>query len=61
MNKKVATTFIEPWCQKIEQSKMQPFMTFVKTVKSYLSGIVNFVETDITNAIVDSNLERVTC
>ncbi|KAF3977422.1 MAG: transposase [Methylococcales symbiont of Iophon sp. n. MRB-2018] len=43
-NKKVATTFIEPWCQKVEQSKMQAFMAFVKTVKSYLSGIVNFVE-----------------
>lgn len=29
-------------------------MTFAKTVKAHLSGIVNFVETHITNAILES-------
>ena len=53
-NKQAATAFIECWCQEVEQSKIQPFMAFAKTVKSHLSGIVNFVETQITNAILES-------
>lgn len=53
-NKMAAIAFIEQWCQEVEQSKIQPFMTFAKTVKSHLSGIVNFVETHITNAILES-------
>ena len=53
-NKQTATAFINDWCSEVEQSKIQPFMTFVKTVKSHQSGIVNFVETHITNAILES-------
>jgi transposase len=53
-NKQAATAFIDCWCAEVEQSKIQPFMTFAKTVKSHLSGIVNFVETRITNAILES-------
>ena len=53
-NKQSATAFIEQWCREVEQSKIQPFMVFAKTVKAHLSGIVNFVETHITNAILES-------
>ena len=53
-NKKAAEAFIETWCMEVEQSKIQPFMAFAKTVRSHLSGIVNFVETHITNAILES-------
>ena len=53
-DKQSATAFIEQWCREVEQSKIQPFMAFAKTVKAHLSGIVNFVETHITNAILES-------
>jgi transposase len=53
-NKVAAPAFIEQWCREVEQSKIQAFRVFAKTVKSHLSGIVNFVETHITNAILES-------
>jgi transposase len=53
-NKQAALAFIDQWCREVEQSKIQPFMAFARTVKSHLAGIVNFVETHITNAILES-------
>ncbi|MCF6355452.1 MAG: ISL3 family transposase [Candidatus Polarisedimenticolaceae bacterium] len=53
-DKKSATAFIDHWFEEVEKSKIQPFMKFAKTVKSHLSGIINFVETRITNAILES-------
>jgi len=53
-DKETATAFIKQWCNEVEQSKIRPFIDFAKTVKSHLSGIINFVETHITNAILES-------
>ncbi len=53
-DKSTATAFIDQWFDEVEQSKIQPFMKFAKTVKAHLSGIINFVETKITNAILES-------
>jgi len=53
-DKEAATAFIEQWCAEVESSRIGPFMDFAKTVKAHLSGIANFVETHITNAILES-------
>ena len=53
-DKSAAAAFIDQWFDEVEQSKIQPFMKFAKTVKAHLSGIINFVETKITNAILES-------
>jgi len=53
-DKETAKAFIDYWCKEVDRSKIQPFMTFAKTVKSHISGIINFVETHITNAILES-------
>jgi len=53
-DKKSATEFINLWFEEVQESKIQPFMQFAKTVKAHLSGIINFVETHITNAILES-------
>jgi len=53
-DKESATAFISYWMSDVEKSKIQPFMSFAKTVQSHLSGIINFVETGITNAILES-------
>ena len=50
----MAKLFIQQWCRKVELSKIQAFMDFAKTVKAHLSGIINYVETHITNTILDS-------
>lgn len=52
--KRAAKTFIQLWCREVELSGIQAFIKFSKTVKSHLSGIINFVETHITNAILES-------
>ena len=52
--KKSAKIFIERWCRDVALSDIQPFMDFAKTVKAHLSGIINTVETHITNAILES-------
>ena len=48
-----ATGFLVDWCHEVEESKISPFMQFVKTVKSHWSGIVNFCETEINNGILE--------
>ena len=53
-NKRAAETFIQLWCRDVALSGIQPFMDFAKTLKSHLSGISNFVETHLTNAILES-------
>lgn len=53
-DKKSAAGFIDYWMSEVEKSKIQAFMAFAKTVKSHLSGIINFVETGITNAVLES-------
>ena len=53
-DKEMASAFIKQWCNEVEQSKIQAFIDFAKTVKAHLSGIINFVETHITNAILES-------
>jgi transposase len=53
-DKKSATLFINQWFEEVEQSHIPPFMKFARTVKAHLSGIINCVETHITNAILES-------
>ena len=53
-DKDSAISFIYQWFDEVEKSKIPPFMKFAKTVKAHLSGIVNFIETKITNAILES-------
>ena len=53
-DKDAAIAFINQWCNEVETSKIPAFMKFVKTVKAHLSGIINFIETKITNAILES-------
>ncbi len=53
-DKASATAFVDQWFDEVEKNKIPAFMKFAKTVKSHLSGIINFVETKITNAILES-------
>ena len=48
-----AEAFLKQWCEEVEKSKIPAFMKFVKTVRSHWSGIIHFVETKITNGILE--------
>lgn len=48
-----ANGFLKQWCQEVEAATIPAFMDFVKTLKSHWSGIVHFVESKITNGILE--------
>lgn len=52
-NKTAATAFLTQWCNEVETAKIPAFMAFAKTVRSHWSGIVHFVESRITNGILE--------
>ena len=52
-DKPSAEAFLKQWCTEVESSKIPAFMKFVKTVRSHWSGIIHFVETRITNGILE--------
>ena len=52
-NKADATTFLTNWCNEVEEAKIPAFMAFAKTVRGHWSGIIHFVESRITNGILE--------
>lgn len=53
-SKQSANIFIQQWCREVELSGIQAFISFSKMVRAHISGITNFIETQITNAILES-------
>ncbi|PJC03088.1 MAG: ISL3 family transposase, partial [Gallionellales bacterium CG_4_9_14_0_8_um_filter_55_61] len=52
-DKAAATTFLTNWCIDVEEAKIPAFMAFAKTVRGHWSGIIHFVESRITNGILE--------
>lgn len=52
-DKVVATAFLNSWCEEVELLNAPAMNRFVRTVKSHWSGIVQFVETRISNGILE--------
>ena len=52
-NKVSAEAFLRQWCTEVENAKIPAFMKFAKTVRSHWNGIIHFVETKITNGILE--------
>lgn len=48
-----AIAFLVEWCKEVDESGIEPFKQFAKTVKSHWQGIVNFCETEISNGILE--------
>lgn len=49
-----ASAFLSFWSDMAYESKIQPFIKFANTLKSHWSGIVNYIQTKITNAVLES-------
>lgn len=52
-NEEGARTFLIDWCQQAELAKIGPFINFAKTVRSHMSGIVQYANSRISNGILE--------
>jgi transposase len=52
-DKTAANAFLTQWCVDVEKAKIPAFMAFAKTVKAHWSGIIHFVESRITNGVLE--------
>lgn len=48
-----ASGFLAFWCDLAEESKIYPFVELARTIKSHWSGIINFIESKITNGVLE--------
>lgn len=52
-SKEAADAFLRQWCQEVEDAKIAPLMRFCNTVRAHWSGIVHFVESRISNGVLE--------
>ena len=52
-DKPSAQAFLAQWCAEVNAAKIPAFQAFAKTVISHWSGIVHFVESRLTNGILE--------
>ena len=52
-DKPTAEAFLRLWCTEVDAAKIPAFMRFANTVRAHWSGIVHFVESRITNGILE--------
>jgi transposase len=52
-DKQAATTFLTQWCGEVIEARIPAMIQFANTVKSHWSGIIHFVESRITNGILE--------
>jgi len=48
-----AEAHLTAWSEEVERAGIQPFMQFAKTVKSHWTGIVRFIESRLTNGLLE--------
>jgi transposase len=52
-NRQSAEAHLHAWSEEVTRSGIQPFMQFVKTVKAHWTGIVRFIESRLTNGLLE--------
>ena len=52
-DKPAAESFLTQWCAEVEAAKIPAFMKFAKTVRAHWNGIVHFVESHLSNGILE--------
>ena len=53
-DKPAANAFLNDWCAQVERAKIPAFQKFANTFRTHWSEIIHFVESNITNAILES-------
>jgi len=52
-NKEEAESYLAFWCDMAQDSGIFSFIKFVKTLKSHWTGIINYIESKISNGILE--------
>jgi transposase len=52
-NRKSAEAHLKAWTEAVQRAGIQPFLQFAKTVKAHWSGIVRFIESHLTNGLLE--------
>jgi transposase len=52
-DKHSAHAFLTQWCDEVNQAGIPVFQAFAKTVTSHWNGIIHFVESRLTNGILE--------
>lgn len=52
-DKHSANAFLMQWCEAVNQAKIPAFQAFAKTVIAHWSGIIHFIESRLTNGILE--------
>lgn len=52
-DKPSAEAFLEHWCAAVEVAKIPAFMKFVKTVRGHWQGIVHYLDSHLSNGILE--------
>lgn len=53
-SKEAASAFLSQWCDEVQKADIPAFSRFAKTIRAHWDGIVRFVESGLTNAILES-------
>ena len=48
-----AEIFLTDWCVQVTKSKIQPMIKAANTIKAHWSGIINFIQSKISNGILE--------
>jgi len=48
-----ASAFLAYWCDMVEESKILPMMKFASTIKAHWSGVINYVQSKVSNGILE--------
>lgn len=52
-DRKTAEAFLQQWCDEVDAAGIPAFQTFANTVRAHWSGIIRFVESHISNGILE--------
>ena len=58
-DKPAAEAFLKQWSAEVDASKIPAFMKFANTVRAHWEGIVHFVESRITNGVLEGNNSKI--
>ena len=58
-DKLAAKAFLRQWCAEVDAARIPAFMKFANTVGAHGSGFVHFVESRITNGILEGITSKI--
>lgn len=58
-DKAAAHAFLNQWCEEVAQANIPAFVKFAKTVRAHWSGIIHFVESRISNGVLEGINQKV--